>query len=47
MIVFGVVIVVIVVAVIVERPGMVEALGLAVVFCTMILLILRERRQTR
>ena len=47
MIVFGVVIVVIVVAVIVERPGMVEALGLAVVFVTMILLILRERRQTR
>jgi hypothetical protein len=47
MIVFGVVAVVIVVAVIVERPGTVEALGLAVVFVTMIALILRERRQTR
>jgi Flp pilus assembly protein TadB len=46
MIAFGVVIVVIVVAFIVESPGTVEILGL-VVLITMILLIVRERRQTR
>ena len=47
MIVFGLVAVVIVVSVIVESPGTVEAVGLAVVFVTMIVLILRERRRTR
>jgi hypothetical protein len=46
-IVFGVVAVVIVVGVIVESPGSVEAVGLAVVLVTMLLLILRERRRTR
>jgi hypothetical protein len=44
-IVFGVVSVVIVVGVIVEPPGVVEGLGLAVVLVTMILLMLRERRK--
>jgi len=47
MMVFGVVAVVIVVAVIVESPRTVEAVGLAVVLVTMIVLILRERRRTR
>ena len=47
MIVFGVVAAVIVVAVIVESPGTVEAVGLAVVLVTMLVLILRERRKTR
>jgi hypothetical protein len=47
MIVFGVVAVVIVVSVIVESPGTVEVVGLAVVFVTMIGLILRERRKSR
>jgi hypothetical protein len=47
MIVFGVVAVVIVASVIVERPGTVEAVVLAAVFATMIVLILRERRNPR
>jgi Flp pilus assembly protein TadB len=47
MIVFGVVIAVIVVGWIVESPGTVEGVGLAVVLLTMLLLILRERRNTR
>jgi hypothetical protein len=46
-IVFGVVAVVIVISVIVERPGTVEAAGLAVVFAAMIVLIVRERRNPR
>jgi hypothetical protein len=47
MIVFGVVAVVIVASVIVESPGTVEAVGLAIVFAAMIVLILRERRKAR
>ena len=47
MIVFGLVAVVIVVSVIVESPGTVEAVGLAIVFAAMIVLILRERRKAR
>jgi hypothetical protein len=47
MIVFGVVAVVIVVSVIVESPGTIEAVGLAIVFAAMIVLILRERRKAR
>jgi hypothetical protein len=47
MIVLGVVAVVIVVSVIVESPGTVEAVGLAVVFAMMIVLILRERKRSR
>jgi hypothetical protein len=45
MIIFGVVSVVIVIGVIVEPPGVVGGVGLAVVLITMILLILRERRR--
>ena len=44
-IVFDAVCVVIVIGVIVEPPGLVEGVGLAVVLVTMILLILRERRK--
>jgi hypothetical protein len=44
MIMFGVVIVVIVLGFIVEAPGTLEAVGLAVVLVTMILFILRERK---
>jgi hypothetical protein len=47
MIVFAAVAVVIVAALIIEQPGTVEAVGLAVVFVTMIVLILRERRKPR
>jgi hypothetical protein len=45
--VFGVVIIVIVLGFIIESPGTVEAVALAVVFAAMILLILRERRNPR
>jgi hypothetical protein len=45
--VFGVVIIVIVLGFIIESPGTIEAVGLAVVCVAMILLILRERGNPR
>jgi hypothetical protein len=45
MIVFSVVSVVIVVGVIVEPPGVLEGVGLAVVLVTMISFLIRERRR--
>jgi hypothetical protein len=47
MTVFSAVSVVIVLAVILEPPGVIEGVGFAVVLVTMILLILRERRKPR
>jgi Flp pilus assembly protein TadB len=47
MVVLGVVSVVIVVAWIVEPPGTVEGVGLAVVLVTMLWLIARERKKPR
>jgi hypothetical protein len=47
MIVAGVVIVVIVIATIVEAPGTVELVGLAVVVIAMLLVVQRERRRLR
>lgn len=46
-IVFSLVSVVIVVSVIVEPPGLIAGVGLAVVLITMMLLILRERTKSR
>jgi hypothetical protein len=47
MIVAGVVILIIAVASLVERPGAVENVALAVVVVAMVLVILRERRRAR
>jgi len=47
LIVFGAVIAVIVVSWIVESPGAVEGVGLAVVLIAMVLLIAHERRDPR
>ena len=47
MIVCAAVAVVIVIALIVESPGSVEAVGLAVVFVAMIVIVVQELRRTR
>ncbi|HEY4427778.1 MAG TPA: hypothetical protein VGN08_06200 [Solirubrobacteraceae bacterium] len=47
MTVFGVVIVIIAVASILEPPGVVEGVGYAVVVVVMVSLLLRERRRRR